>query len=173
VNAAGCEGERIEVKATVLDLAPAAITMDGNTLTSNYESGNQWYLDGELMDGVTGKSIEASKSGVYTVVVNTGSCTTTSEGREMLILGAESDNAFVRIYPNPAPDKVHVEVRGKSAAAVQLISTTGVQLRSTQLSGNDDLKTATFDLTSLPDGMYLVRVNAGSKTYTKKILKAK
>lgn len=174
VNAAGCEGERVEVKATVLDLTPAAITIDGgNTLTSNYESGNQWYLDGELMDGVTGKSIEASKSGVYTVVVNTGTCTTTSEGREMLILGTEGDDALVRIYPNPAPDKVHVEVRGKADAAVQLISTTGLQLRSTQLSGNDDLKTATFDITSLPDGMYLVRVNVGAKTYTKKILKAK
>ncbi|MEJ1238223.1 T9SS type A sorting domain-containing protein [Chryseolinea sp. T2] len=173
VNAAGCEGERVEVKATVLDLTPAAISVDGNTLTSNYESGNQWYLDGEVIDGANGKSIEATSSGVYTVVVNTGTCSTTSEGREMLILGTESADGFIRIYPNPAPDKVYVEVRSKSDAAVELISTTGVQLRSAQLSGNDDLKTATFDITSLPDGMYLVRVNAGTKTFTKKILKAK
>jgi len=173
VNAAGCEGARMEVKATVLQVAQAAITADGNVLTSNYETGNQWYLDGDLLQGQTGKSIEAAASGVYTLVVNTGTCTSTSEAREMNVLGAESGDSFVRVYPNPAPDKVYVEVRYKSDVAVDLISTTGVQIRSAQLSGSDDLKTASFDINSLPDGMYLVRVKAGTKTFTKKILKAK
>ena len=91
----------------------------------------------------------------------------------MVILGAENNDRFVRVYPNPAPDKVYVEVRDHSDVAVELVSTTGVQLRATKLSGSDDLKTATFDITSLPDGMYLVRVKAGAKIYTKKILKAK
>lgn len=173
VNASGCEGERVEVKATVLELTAASITMDGTTLTSNYESGNQWYVDGVAVDGANGKSFEVQKSGVYTVVVNTGTCTTTSEAREVNILGTENNDNFIRIYPNPSPDKVFVEVRYPGEAGVDLITTTGVEVRTTTLSGNDNLKTATFDITSLPDGMYLIKVRAGANIITKKILKAK
>ena len=173
MNSAGCEGERVEVKAIVLALTPAAIDVSGNILTSNYESGNQWYLDGNTIDGATGKTIEASASGVYTVAVNTGTCTTISDGREMVILGTERNDSFVRVYPNPSPDKLFVELRYSGETVVDLITTTGVQLHTTTLSGSDDLKTATFDLTSLPDGMYLVKVKAGTQIITKKILKAK
>lgn len=173
VNEAGCEGERVEVKAIVNYVTPAAVTSDGTLLISNYESGNQWYLDGEVIPGATGKSIEASSSGVYTVQVSTGSCTIISEGRAVTILGAESNDSFIRVYPNPSPDKVFLEVRYQGDVAAELVSTTGIQLDKANLSGSDDLKTASFDIHSLPEGMYLVRVKAGNKTFTKKILKAK
>ena len=173
VNEAGCEGERVAVKANVLEVTPAAITADGYVLTSNYASGNQWYLDGTAIEGATGKTLEAVTSGVYTVVVNTGTCSTTSEARELSILGTERIDSGISVWPNPAPEKVHVEVSSKKDVAVELISVTGVQLRSAQLSGSEDLKTATFDITSLPDGMYLVRIKTGAKTFTKKILKSK
>lgn len=174
VNAAGCEGERIEVKANVTEVAQATIAANGFVLTSNYDAGNQWYLDGVSIEGATGKTLEAVASGLYTVTVTSGTCTTTSAGREMVITGVEDPaNSFIRIYPNPSPDVVNIEVRYSGDVAVDLVTSTGVGLQSANLPGSQDLKTTSFNLTSLPEGMYLARIKAGTKVFTKKILKSK
>ena len=46
-------------------------------------------------------------------------------------------------------------------------------MNTIKLSGTQDVKTGEFNLTSLPDGMYLLRIHEGNKVYTKKIAKIK
>ncbi|MEP6736253.1 MAG: T9SS type A sorting domain-containing protein, partial [Chryseolinea sp.] len=174
VNTQGCEGERVAVMANVINITAATITAQGLTLTSSYEKGNQWYVDGQPIAGATGQVIEVTSSGTYSVVASADNCSTTSEGREMLITALEeTSSASVRIFPNPATDKVKIEIRTKEEVQATLITQTGVEMNNVKLSGTQDLKSGEFSLGSLPDGVYFIRINEGSKVYTKKISKIK
>lgn len=54
---------------------PPAITVSGkSTLISSAEIGNQWYKDGELIDGATDKQYTATETGLYSVTASNGRC---------------------------------------------------------------------------------------------------
>lgn len=54
---------------------PPTITVTGkSTLVSSAETGNQWYKDGELIDGATDKQYTATETGLYSVTASNGRC---------------------------------------------------------------------------------------------------
>jgi hypothetical protein len=173
VNALGCEGDRVAVKATITILDPVMITAEGNMLTSNYAAGNQWYLDGLPIENANEQEIEAIVSGVYSVTATVGACSKTSEGRELLVTGMEmAQTNFINVYPNPTTDKITIEVRSLKNIEARLIHPSGMQVSSIVLSGLE-VKSGEFSMLSLPDGIYLVRIHEGHKVFTKKISKVK
>ncbi|MEJ7647384.1 MAG: T9SS type A sorting domain-containing protein [Chryseolinea sp.] len=171
VNSVGCESSRLPVKASITKLESVVVTADGTVLISSYADGNQWYLDGVVVDGATQQRIEAIASGVYTVKVSSGACIITSEGREMVVTGVEEYKAnFISVYPNPAIQKVTVEVKSVNSVSAKLINASGMELSSIGLSGQE-IKSGEFNMTSLPHGVYLIRIYDGSKVFTKKLTK--
>ncbi len=78
VNALGCEGERVAVNANVVIFDDVTLGLEGTTFTSSYATGNQWYLDGTLIEGATGATLTAQASGLYTVEVAVNGCTTSA-----------------------------------------------------------------------------------------------
>ena len=175
VNRLGCEGERVEAKASVVYVDPVYIEVAGTTLKSNYSIGNQWYFDGELIEGATASEIEAEHSGTYSVMATINGCTT-SAAREMLVTALEEigSSGKVSIFPNPTRDNVRIELRTDydSPRAV-LVNAQGAELKATTLLGEQDIKTGVIDLLDFPDGMYLIRIEEGPKIITKKISKVK
>jgi hypothetical protein len=83
-----------------------------------------------------------------------------------LSISGNSHNELPLVYPNPADDKVvvsmHEEIRD-----VRIFSSTGVLVRE-QFSKGEKLEV--IDLSSLPEGLYLISVNSKSGTSTGKIL---
>jgi hypothetical protein len=79
INSLGCEGERIPVTATIINIDAVSITPTAFTLSSSYETGNQWYLNGEKIEGLTTQTIEPSQSGLYKIEVHANGCLTVSE----------------------------------------------------------------------------------------------
>jgi hypothetical protein len=79
VNALGCESQRIPVNATITYLDPVAIAHTNRLLISSYSDGNQWYLNGEKLEGATQQSIQPAESGIYKTVVTSNSCVTIAE----------------------------------------------------------------------------------------------
>lgn len=176
VNAAGCEGDRVAVKANVTILDPVTLSGEGTTLISSYATGNQWYRDGVALEGATTNKIEAVESGVYTVEVTSGDCKT-SASREVTITASEAGlNGFgtVTIYPNPTQRKalVRVKTTNKNVLAT-LINASGVDLEARELKGENGVKEAEFDLGTSAIGVYYVLIVDGSKKYTEKIVKIK
>lgn len=54
---------------------PPTITVSGkSTLISSAETGNQWYKDGEIIDGATEKQYTAPETGLYSVTASNGRC---------------------------------------------------------------------------------------------------
>lgn len=54
---------------------PPTITVTGkSTLVSSSETGNQWYKDGEPIDGASDKQYTATETGLYSVTASNGRC---------------------------------------------------------------------------------------------------
>jgi hypothetical protein len=176
VNAAGCEGARVAVKANVTNLDPVTLSGEGTTLISSYATGNQWYRDGVALEGATTNKIEAVESGVYTVEVTAGDCKT-SASREVTITASEAGlNGLgtVTIYPNPTQRKALVRVKTTNQNVMAtLINASGVDLEARELKGESGVKEAEFDLGTSAIGVYYVLIVDGSKRYTEKIVKIK
>lgn len=156
-------------------LDSAVIAQSGNTLTSSYPEGNQWYLDQQPIPGGTTQSIQATKAGVYSVAVaTTEGCTTTSAGRVFSVTGEEEALASsVRITPNPVAHELYIEVPSAFSHAneVTLINSMGQTLGSIPLQQEGDKKTGKLIMSDYPTGAYIVRIIDGAKRYDRKIIK--
>lgn len=90
------------------------ISQDDTTLVSSSDKGNQWYLDGLILKGETGKTIKPTSKGNYTVMVsnNTGCNSPLSEPYYF-----DLDNEFIRLDVDDAEgspsDLVNLIIRFK------------------------------------------------------------
>jgi len=174
MNTNGCEGDRVAVQADITNLEEVTIQAEGTVLTSNYNAGNQWYVDGLPIDNATSSQIKGLISGINTVEVTVNGCKTISAAREMFVTGMEeSISNGVQLYPNPTTDKITVQVKTFNTVSAQLISSVGVSLNTISLEGDNGIKEGVFDLMQYPIGMYMVRIEDGEKVYIKKISKVK
>ncbi|WP_159020761.1 carbohydrate-binding protein [Algibacter sp. L3A6] len=71
------------------------------------------------------------------------------------------------IYPNPASDIINVEFSGSEAAVLDIINHVG----QTVLSVNINEGSASYDISNLPSGLYIVRISNENETYLRKIIK--
>jgi hypothetical protein len=83
--------------------APAtpSITTSGGVLTSSSASGNQWYLNGNIITGATGQSYTPTSAGNYTVVVTQDGCASAASNSISNASIEEIDPFGLTIYPNP------------------------------------------------------------------------
>ena len=104
-DANGCESPVDSITVTVFSLpATPIISVNGSVLTSSSGSGNQWYLDGNLISGATGQNYNVIQNGVYTVEVADGNgCTSVSAPFNFtnLTIWENTNETSVKIYPNP------------------------------------------------------------------------
>jgi len=73
------------------------------------------------------------------------------------------------IYPNPFKNNIEIKTKGKSSMMIQVYNTTGELVR-TVLANQSEIQ-AQIDLTSLPAGLYIVKINDGQKEFTSKMIK--
>ncbi|MBY0435974.1 MAG: T9SS type A sorting domain-containing protein, partial [Cyclobacteriaceae bacterium] len=172
VNSSGCEVARVPVVATVNTVDQVTITTVGQSLQSNYDAGNQWYLNGQIIPGATGKLYEPKESGVYKVEVASGICTTSAE-RQFAITSLSNETVmddYISISPNPTKDIVSIQVKSPNEVGVQLISLAGSVLQESKLSGVG-IKKGTLNLQEQAVGLYILLIQDGSKVYRKRIIK--
>jgi hypothetical protein len=84
------------------------ITYDGIMLNSNEPEGNQWYLDGQVLNGAIGSSLLPEQGGDYSVQILFGGCISElSNTITITITGIDDieDDGF-SVYPIPFDDKL-------------------------------------------------------------------
>ncbi len=175
VNSLGCESERVAVNAVVSYPNEVSLTLiDDLTLKSSHETGNQWYLNDVLIENETLDVLHATEPGIYTLTVNQGGCimSTSREISEMAFEGGTNVESVIKIYPNPTQDKVRIQVRSKNESVKAVIlSSTGIEMESKNLTGDNGVKEGEFDLVQYSAGIYNIRIIDGSKQLIKKIAK--
>ncbi|MDB5203401.1 MAG: hypothetical protein JWQ27_2810, partial [Ferruginibacter sp.] len=144
-NSQGCVSAAAS-KQIIVNATPAVptISQNGNELLSSASSGNQWYLNGNVINAATSQNYTAGVSGSYTVrVTNSSGCSSVSTPLQVTFLVGRStmlrtgEEFIHNVSPNPVASSSVVSYQLKTAADVniQVVSSSGrvmVQLLPTQ-----------------------------------------
>ncbi|GAA4371787.1 T9SS type A sorting domain-containing protein [Hymenobacter koreensis] len=148
-------------------------------LTSSSATGNQWLLNGAPIAGATGQTYTAlgnTQPGAYTVVVTgTGGCA--SQASLPLTVTATQKplaGSSLSVFPNPTRDgRLTVELSGyRKLAELTVLDATGrVVYRSEVKPNANGFTQQAVDLSSLPRGMYVLRLVTEGGTDTRRIVR--
>ena len=168
---AGCERQKT-VSINELPAFDVVVTVAGNTLTADNGTNWQWYLDGVLIEGATSSTYEATTSGDYYVVAtDINNCSATSESVSLTVA---INNIFInalKIYPNPAKDELFIQspLGDNINYDIDLIN----QLGEIVLQQKTNAELTKILLTTLTDGLYVVKLTANNTVYTQTIVLAR
>ncbi len=149
-------------------LATPTISASGATLTSSSTANNQWMHSGTAISGATNSTYTVTQTGWYTVTVDDGICSKTSDSVYVIGVGVSNVNAMngVSVYPVPCTDQLHVDVAGYAANtgwSVKIYDNVGRLLATHTLQQDKN----TIDIQALPEGMLqaVVASPEGQKTF--------
>jgi Secretion system C-terminal sorting domain len=166
-DGSGCSSsETIEIVVTPTPTIPT-ITPFANNLVSSSSNGNQWYLDGELIDGANSQLFTPEANGNYTVVVSQGACSSSSESYlyDAIITSINKDFSVFAIYPNPASEYVHLT--GILPQTEISISTITGKLVDRVVSLDNK---QTMNISNLLPGVYLLSISNDQIRQTTKLV---
>lgn len=92
-------------------------------------------------------------------------------------VGINSSQSFAEfnIYPNPSSDVFNVQIADayRGNTTLTITDEMGRIIRSEKVQKNSDVLTSKFDLSTMPNGVYFLKVNTDDKMVTKRIVKLK
>lgn len=159
--------ERFEIEMTFMVGEAPAITFTDGILYSNRKEGNQWFKDGEPIEGATDQELEASSSGEYYVVNTTGGCTQQSATVNVQITNIDLEPSIIVAYPNPASEKLVVEIPALSNPRAVLLNSQGQIIKEYSLKSHSN----ELELNSLKPGIYHLNIiENDEELYSYKVL---
>ena len=146
------------------------ITVNGNTLTSGAASGNQWYLNGNIIPGADQQSYVAVQSGLYHVIVTDGNgCSTTSDTVNIIVTTISGNNTDrdIKVFPNPFDNTFNIVTGKNNEVQVEIYDIVGKKIITKTF---DDSKSI-IDMRDYNDGIYLLKIIYYDRIIIKKIIK--
>ena len=81
----------------------------------------------------------------------------------------EIQNKDISIYPNPCNDYAEMHTSGfDKNVGIDIYSISGIRVKTIQVSGQSEI--VRIDMSALPQGLYLIRVQSNGKVYTQKLM---
>ncbi len=152
------------------------ITQNGAILSSNFATGNQWYLDGKAISGAVNQNYTPKQSGNYSVVITMASgCQLQSENFVFVSqtgnTGSGSDIGLI-LFPVPASSQLNVifAAPANENLSLSLISASGQTVYNNQQAITAGNFSTIVDVASLPPGSYIFRMLLGQKVYSSKVI---
>jgi len=161
---------------------PQGILQSGDTLFATQGSVTyQWYMNGNMITGATDYFYIATASGNYNVVAtDIHGCEVEAVINDVIAdvsppdsdRGSLGEGSGVRLFPNPAEDKLHVQVFTNESGKynVELFNDCGVCILKSNLT-TDRLHNleAELNTSELPSGLYLIIISDSEKIFSRKI----
>jgi len=169
IKAFGClADQRVEVPLTTV-----SISKTGNNLVSSAAIGNQWYLNGNKIDGATSQIYQPTLPGNYQVSAELGSnCSTFSN--EFLYLPNEKDDNEIKlkVFPVPASKNLTVafELMEAKSVTLSIANIIGQKVYEQNKGINTGILINQIDVSRLAAGTYILSIKIGDKVYTEKII---
>ena len=132
----------------------------GGYLTSNYNTGNQWYKNGTAIAGATDFKYKPTENAAYTVTTVQNGCTSV-KGTSYFYLVTDivnlNDNQFIKVAPNPYTTNLYlnfflIQYNTLNVDVFELNGSRIVANRKMVSSGTN------LNLGSLSPGIYIVKV---------------
>jgi hypothetical protein len=151
-------------------------------LTSSIATGNQFYLNGNIVTGATGQTytvLNPSLNGSYTVVNTSASgCPSVPSAPQTVTVVLASRGALpgtsLSVFPNPTPTGlVTLELRGYTKAAeLTVLNVLGQTVQTMSVApANSSQQQVQVDLTALPSGVYTLRVASQGGIDTRRVVR--
>lgn len=155
---AGCK-TRSDSALTVVGQTPnASISFFGGVFTSSESERNQWYRGAALLVGETNSTLQlGSEDGDYYTVVTdeTGLCKDTSNVININRTSIQVvDEPLIKLYPNPANDKLLVSYAGIAPTQLVIYNLLGAEIATF----SNRISPIVVDISSLGEGPYLLSI---------------
>ncbi len=132
------------------------ITQNFNALVSSSSTGNQWYLNNNILVGATGQTYMFTQNGNYKVkVTNAAGCSSMSAAYSVTTTGMGAiATSKTQVFPNPVSDRLFIQTTTSGKKIFKLMTLTGIVLMEGE-SWNTDFEISTASLSS---GVYLLEL---------------
>ncbi|MBK7212176.1 MAG: T9SS type A sorting domain-containing protein [Bacteroidales bacterium] len=174
-NACG-NGASSSYTVTVFPIpATPVITQNGNILTSSAPAGNQWYWNGDIIDGATAQTYEAVYHGDYYSIVTLDGCSSAASNTINVVVTSVNEYSNVEkmeVYPNPTSGQFTVSITSvrNEVYDLRITNNLGVivyEKKDFRIDGNVKLD---MNFSDLPKGVYSVILNATDKQIVRKVV---
>ncbi len=166
----GCKSNKVPVIVTV-NPYPATPTIGqiGNTLVSSASNGNQWILNGSILTGETGQSLNLTQTGTYTVAVTINGCTSLSSPFNVVTIGInEIDALSISAFPNPASNTITITSVKPTTfnGTITLVDLSGRVVKNPVKFESGNIIHTELDVTTLSPGTYLMEISGSEQSRT-------
>lgn len=148
----------------------------GTTLTSSSATGNQWYLDGSIINGATSQIYVAIENGDYTVVVTNGGCSSSASAATAVAtvgINELSDNgtSFI-VYPNPNNGLFTIQFNSTEMTTytVEIQNVIGQIIYKENMNEFSGSYTKEFNISNYGKGEYFIVVSDSKNNKTEKLI---
>ena len=121
----------------------------------------QWYKGNNPIAGATNATYSATKDAKYKCMITKTStgCSAYTNKTTISITCRLSNESIVSLYPNPAKDKITMELNYIENVSIQITDITGKQLQKIEATDF----TLEFSVADLAQGLYFVNVMVANK----------
>ncbi len=154
--------------------ATPVVTNIGDTLQSNFPTGNQWYFEGNIISGATSQDYIASQDGYYWDVVTINGCSSdTSNHKLIIVTGIDPhSSASINIYPVPNDGKFNVTIltTRNDKIKISVYNSLGIKIyEESDVKVNSSIQKS-IDLRPVSDGVYFLIIENSNNKFVKKIV---
>jgi hypothetical protein len=146
-----------------------------NELFSDYQSGNQWYFNGNKIDGATDRKAPDVGSGIYQVKAQNeqGCWSEISDEYDWTsgIFNISNNSEVFNIYPNPVRDRINIQLNQENVSfySVKITNMLGEEIHNSyDLSGNTMIPAA-----NISTGIFLIYITIDRNIYVSKVIVSK
>jgi hypothetical protein len=162
--------------AVTVNPAPPTPTVSNvaGVLTSSSATGNQWYLNGNIIAGATNQTYTPTTNGVYTVKVTLNGCTSSaSAGTTISGVGIEELDLFgLNIFPNPSQGSFNVSFNAvmNETYSIRIYDEAGRLVHNGTVAKQEGEYNYAVQLGKVADGMYNVSISTGKSEVNRKLV---
>jgi len=148
------------------------ITQSNDTLYSDWNGIQQWYLNGSPITGAVNTYHIPLQTGYYNVVAQQGACFSEASDSVYIVLSeidSQGINAFsLEIYPNPFGDVLHIQILypHDTPCTVHIVNSIGVHVLTQYITASCDINTE-----ALPSGIYTLLIEVGERYFIRKLVR--
>lgn len=166
-NVAGCDS--IVTLNLTINPVDVTLTNTSSTATANQSGASYQWVDCDhgnaTISDQTNQSFTPTTNGNYAVEVTYNGCSGISDCVLMLPVGIseENDKTDFTVFPNPSNGLFTIETNEQGTNQYHVYDATG----KLTLSGTNTSPRFSIDISHLPDGMYLLKMNDTTKVLSK------
>ncbi|MCG8410212.1 MAG: T9SS type A sorting domain-containing protein, partial [Bacteroidales bacterium] len=119
-------------------------------------------------NGETTEDLDELPVGIYSVTVtDQAGCSSVLDNIEIdFVNGISTNEIAINIYPNPASDKVFVNLMNINASQIDIVNSLGQVIISSEIESNNfEVNVSDFE-----QGVYFIQLHYNDKVFTQKLL---